>query len=181
MILRVARTRLAFRMLIILVFLVGPTFLLTAPPYGLKILGGIAALWAVMALAGLTFRITGPEPIIVIDELGIEDLRSGLGKIPWRDIASLEIRSHLGEEFLYIETARADWYLGDGVPMSTVTRNSTNTSALWMSLKGVSPSASRVRSYLTKNHGAIMGGGALPNHSLELPGLAVVSSDHPCD
>ncbi len=157
MIVRVARAPLALKLLAVVAFLVIPAFLLTTPPLALKVIGGIAALWGVMTFANLTFQITSPRHVIVVDELGIEDIRTGIGTIPWPAITSLEIRDHFGTPNLCVEYAESGDKGGDS-HSSAIAPMSTNNRTLWIPLKGLSPSAARLRSHLLNNHAGLIGG-----------------------
>lgn len=68
-------------------------FLITWPNLPVRIGGWIAAGIVGSALVFLSRRLFSSKAAVVIDEIGIEDLRSRVGIIPWEDIRSLDFRA----------------------------------------------------------------------------------------
>lgn len=116
--------------------------------------------WAGLVFFGLCFiailaQLFRSGPSVILDEMGIHDLRSSFGTIPWADVVSLRIGSVKSQRFLCVEVLDPSTYLSR-LPSHKRLLAQANPSLgfppITIGFSGLSPGLDDVWSYVQTNH-----------------------------
>jgi len=144
---------------LVIVMLGGSWFCTTLPELKAQIAG-----WAGLVFFGLGFfkilaQFFRSAPSVILDEMGIHDLRSSFGPIPWADVVSLRIVSVESQRFLCVEVLDPSTYLSR-LPshkrllerLLAQANPSLSFPPITISFSGLSPGLDDVWSYVQTNH-----------------------------
>jgi hypothetical protein len=62
------------------------------------------------ALRGAVTRVARGEPALLIDDEGFEDLRTGIGRVPWSDVRSIQLISGRKHHVVHVALGDPDRY-----------------------------------------------------------------------
>ncbi len=116
--------------------------------------------WVGLAFFGLCFvailrQLFRRGPSVILDESGIQDLRSSFGLIPWTDIAALWIGSVRSQHFLCLEVVDPDPYLSrlpSHKQLSARANRSLGFPPITIGFSGLSPGLDEVWRYIQAKH-----------------------------
>ena len=83
----------------------------------------------IFAIGSIVFIIQAlnRKPRIIIDELGVDDMKLGIGRIDWKDIESTEFRSVFANRFIILNLSNKEKYLeklnAKGTLVSKINKN----------------------------------------------------------
>ena len=105
-----------------------------------------------LLIAAQLFR---TDPLVVLDESGIHDVRSSCGEIPWSDVESLWIGEVKSQRFLCVEVWESETYLSrmpSHKRLLAEANHSLGFPPVTISWSGLSPGLDEVWSYVQTNH-----------------------------
>ena len=94
-----------------IVFVVAGIWIAQVGSPGKGIVGYICASFFALGIPVSLFQIFDHRPKLVIDSLGIDDKRWGIGKIPWSEITNFNVRNIETQEFLCLYLENEEKYL----------------------------------------------------------------------
>ncbi|MEM7204307.1 MAG: STM3941 family protein [Planctomycetota bacterium] len=116
-----SRTKVSLMLLGAAAFVVvGLWMLVAAEPVMVRVVGGVATVFFGLVLVVGLRRLLGVRTGLVIDDEGIIDRSSGVacGRIPWRDIASIQVRQMQGHRFVTLIVEEPERYAAMGGPVT---------------------------------------------------------------
>lgn len=130
-------------------------FSTTVPKLTAQIAGWAGLVFFGSCFIGILTQLFRSGPSVIVDEIGIHDLRSSFGTIPWSDIVSLWIGSVSSARFLCVEVLDPSIYLlrlPSRKRLLAKTNPSLGFPLITISFSGLSPGLSEVWSYFQSNH-----------------------------
>ena len=141
-------------LLVLGILMLGGCYFCTTLP-GLKpqIVGWIGLVFFGLCFLAIGRQLFRSEASVVLDDVGIHDLRSSFGLIPWADITSLRIAAVRSTRFLCVEVHDASIYLSR-LPAHKRLLAQANPSLgfppITISFSGLSPGLNEVWTYVQK-------------------------------
>jgi hypothetical protein len=130
-------------------------FCTTIPNLKAQIAGWVGLVFFGLCFIAILAQLFRSGPSVILDELGIHDLRSSFGTIQWADIVSLRIGSVRSQRFLCVEVRDASTYLSR-LPIHKRLLAQANPSMgfppITIGFAGLSPGLDEIWSHVQQNH-----------------------------
>jgi hypothetical protein len=130
-------------------------FCTTIPKLKAQIAGWVGLVFFGLCFIAILAQLFRSGPSVILDELGIHDLRSSFGTIPWADVVSLRIGSVRSQRFLCVEVLDPSTYLSrlpSHKRLLALANPSLGFPPITIGFSGLSPGLDAVWSYVQSNH-----------------------------